>query len=210
MQFQSLSGCKRSGKHERYEIVAFSLQLRSLDGLVLKKLIFCARLPGPHRLAIGSIPKHLKGAELSAQQMRVQQPREFPHGLGSTRCWEKMAEVQQQAQRIRSRQIPAHLVPLLYEIAAILRRRQERLQHRCRIVVESQIGRTELLVQDRHSREQSHGFTFNSVRWAQPDLPLPLEVRARNPAANVLGKRQRAIVKIEVEIRAVNRGLAHA
>src|SRR6266536_1478412 len=38
MQFQSLSGCKRSGKHERYEIVAFSLQLRSLDGLVLKKL----------------------------------------------------------------------------------------------------------------------------------------------------------------------------
>src|SRR5271168_5192199 len=67
-------------------------------------VILHARLPRPQGLGSCRVPSHLKSAEFLAQQMGVQQGREFSIGLVSSGCRRKnrkrMTEVQQQAQSI--------------------------------------------------------------------------------------------------------------
>src|SRR5208337_4497048 len=113
------------------------------------------------------------------------------------------------AQGIKLGQTAADVAPFFYRFRALRRRRKKRPQGLRRVVVEAQIPRGELLFENRHPREQRHRSALDAVRRPQPYLALTLEKRARNPPADVFGKRQRAVVEIKVKIRPVNRGTAN-
>src|ERR1035441_2963442 len=142
--------------------------------------------------------------------MRVQQSRKFNpwlvQGRTPSALRQRVAEVEQQAQGIKLREIAAPVAPFFDELPALRRRREGALQDSRRVVVEAQVCRGELLFQNRHPREQRQRSALHAVRRPQPYLALTLEERARNPPANVFCKSQRAVVQIKMEIGPVNRG----
>ena len=86
-------------------------------------VVFQPWLPGPQRLGGCRIPEHLKTAQFLAQQMGVQQRREFSSRLVSTGRRQKMTEVQKQAESVKLRQTAARVIPFFYEFRALRHRR---------------------------------------------------------------------------------------
>src|SRR5882724_4795968 len=121
-----------------------------------------------------------------------------------------MTEVQQKAKRVRLRQVAAHAVPLLHDFGALGDGRKVSQPTGCRVVVESEIGGAELLLQDRHSRKQSQRSAFDFVGRTQQNLTLALEIRARGSATDIFGESQHSVVKDEMEVRPVDGSAADA
>src|SRR5271165_151528 len=123
-----------------------------------------------------------------------------------------MTEVEQEAQGIKLSQRTTGGVPFFDEICAhaLGRRRKKALQDGGSIVVEAEISGGELLFENRHAGEEHQRSALYAVRRSQPYLSGALEKRARNAAANVFGKSNRAVFEIEMEIRTVNGGVTNA
>ena len=137
--------------------------------------------------------------------MRMEQAGKFPGGFHSTGDGKEMTEVEKQAESVRLRKPAARLVPSLHELGSVLGRREKGLQGRNGVVIESQVSRVELLLQDGHSGEQRERFPFHSVRRPKQDLAFAFEHRTRHPAADVFGERQRSVVEGQMEVGAVQR-----
>src|SRR5271157_406610 len=100
-----------------------------------------------------------------------------------------MAEVDEQTQAVESRQTAAAVAPLFQEIGGVGRRRQGWLQEFRSVVIEAKITRRELLFKDSHAREKGHRATLDLGGRPDQNLAFTLKKCARDPAADVLGKR---------------------
>src|ERR1700704_568044 len=96
--------------------------------------------------------------------------REFLRRFFSSGRRKKVTEVQEQAERVRFRKIPAHVIPSLYEFGALRDWQKVGLPLANRVIVESEIGRVELLFQDRHSSKKSHRSALHPIGRTQQDL----------------------------------------
>jgi hypothetical protein len=78
-------------------------------------------------------------------------------------------------------------------------RSQARLQLVEGVVVESKICRDEAFLQNCHSGEQTHGFSFHFIWRNQQDLTLSFEKSSGDSAQNVLSKRDGAVLERDVD-----------
>src|SRR5271154_1851700 len=111
--------------------------------------------------------------------MGVQHGKKFPIRLAFPRRWEKMTEVQEQTQSVKLGQAAADIIPLFYELRALRIRPQRALQSCRRVIVEAQVSRGELFIENGHTRKQRHRSALGGVRRAQPDLPIAFQGHAR-------------------------------
>ena len=121
-----------------------------------------------------------------------------------------MAEIQQQTQRVKLGKTLAGLTPLLNKGRTVGHRDKKRLQGCGGVIIEAQVSRLKLLFENRHARKKGEGSALDAIGRAQSHLPVAVEKGAGDASTNILGERQRPIVKIQVEIGTVDGGFANA
>ncbi len=141
--------------------------------------------------------------------MRVEQRGKFSIRVVRLRRRKKLAEIKEQPQSVKLGEVAARIVPFFYEVRASLRGWPERaLQNRRRVIVEAQVSRGELFVENGHAGEQRHRPTLRRIGRPQPYLAFAFEERARNPPADILGKCERTVIQINVEAGAIDCGVS--
>jgi hypothetical protein len=84
----------------------------------------------------------------------MQQRLKLLDGFVSARHRKEMTEIEQQAQCVKLRQLPSHAIPSFYEFRTLRHGGKKRFQDGRCIVIETQMGRCELLFQNGHPREK--------------------------------------------------------
>ena len=103
------------------------------------------------------------------------------------------------------RQVAGRLVPLRDKFLGILRRSETRLQFSGGIVIEAKIGSRKPLFENRHAREQTHGFSFYVVGRGEQQLSVALEERSGNPAQHILCEGDGPVFQSDVDRRSAQR-----
>jgi len=115
-----------------------------------------------------------------------------------------VTEVEQETERVRLRQIAAQIVPAFCELGGIRKRQKVGIPIRGRVIVESEIGRVELFLQNRHPRKQGHRSALSPVRRPQENLSFALEVCPGDSAADVFREGNGAVIQSQMQVGPVD------
>ena len=142
----------------------------------------------------------------------MKQGRELLRRFGSTGRGrgQEMTKVEEQTEGVEFRKVTTRFAPVFYKVGGIGEWSQKRPQSSGGIVVEAEISRGKLLLENGHVREEGEGCAFDAIGGTEANFGFAFEECGGDVSANIFGKGEGAVVKIEVEIGAVDRSIADA